>query len=260
MTNYGICLQAIVPVRKSPGDKNEMINQLLFGELVHIKDAHENWLLIEGADDRYEGWADKKQLHRLTDETYNHLLSAQKFFLNEMTGRCISQTDQTDTHLVLGSQIWGLKNGEFELDGQKFTLQGSCHPARQKPEKKQLTETALKYLNAPYLWGGRSPFGIDCSGLTQIVFSICGYKLPRDASQQVTHGETIDFNHEAEPGDLAFFGNEEGEIIHVGIVLNDQKIIHASGKVRIDQLDHQGIYNVQDNRYSHNLRLIKRVL
>ncbi len=259
MKKYGICLQAVVPVRKSPGDKNEMTNQLLFGELLSIKDTFENWLLIESADDNYEGWVDKKQLQEITNETYQQLSKAKVFLLEDITGRCTFNTDQTSVWLVMGSRLPNVKEGVFEINGQSFSLKGSCRPIPAKPERKQLVETALKYLNTPYLWGGRSPFGIDCSGFMQVVFKLCGYQLPRDTSQQVDHGKTVDFIHEAEQGDLAFFGNEEGEIIHVGMVLDGHKIIHASGKVRIDQLDHQGIYNTQDKRYSHKLRVIKRI-
>jgi len=118
----------------------------------------------------------------------------------------------------------------------------------------------MMYLNAPYLWGGRSPFGIDCSGFTQVIYKLNGFKLPRDASQQATIGETLSFIEESESGDLAFFDNEEGNIIHVGIMLENNNIIHASGKVRIDKIDHQGIFNSETNTYSHRLRLIKKIL
>ena len=121
-----------------------------------------------------------------------------------------------------------------------------------------LLEIAYRYIGAPYLWGGRSPFGIDCSGFVQIVFKMMGLMLPRDASQQVNHGVTINFVSEAKIGDLAFFGNEEGDLTHVGIVTEDEHIIHASGKVRIDKLDHQGIFNSETKQYTHKLRLIKR--
>ena len=110
------------------------------------------------------------------------------------------------------------------------------------------------------MWGGRSFFGIDCSGFTQIAFKLNGFKLPRDASQQALIGTPLSFVEEAQAGDLAFFDNEEGKIIHVGIILEDAKIIHASGKVRVDKLDHYGIFNVDSKRYSHHLRVIKRVL
>ena len=123
-----------------------------------------------------------------------------------------------------------------------------------------MIETAFMYLNAPYLWGGKSPFGIDCSGFTQMVYKLNGYKLLRDASQQSKQGDALSFIEESEPGDLAFFDNDEGNIIHVGIIMEDNYIIHASGKVRIDRLDHLGIYNAEANRHTHKLRVIKKII
>jgi cell wall-associated NlpC family hydrolase len=116
------------------------------------------------------------------------------------------------------------------------------------------------YLNAPYLWGGKTPFGIDCSGFTQMVYKLNGYHLLRDASQQASQGIPLSFIEESEPGDLAFFDNEEGNIIHVGIMMENNYIIHASGKVRIDRLDHLGIYNADTNRHTHKLRVIKKII
>ena len=123
-----------------------------------------------------------------------------------------------------------------------------------------MLETAYLYLNSPYLWGGKTPFGIDCSGFTQMVYRLNGYHLFRDASQQAKQGEALSFIEESEPGDLAFFDNAEGEIIHVGIIMRDNYIIHAHGKVRIDRIDHSGIFNVDSNQYSHNLRVIKKII
>jgi len=110
------------------------------------------------------------------------------------------------------------------------------------------------------LWGGRSPFGIDCSGFTQMVYKLCGMPLKRDAWMQAEQGQDIHLLDETQPGDLAFFDNEEGRIIHVGILTTKNRIIHASGKVRLDSIDHQGIFNSETKRYTHNLRLLKRLI
>ncbi|RYG37708.1 MAG: NlpC/P60 family protein, partial [Chitinophagaceae bacterium] len=126
--------------------------------------------------------------------------------------------------------------------------------------KSNLIPTAFLYLNSPYLWGGKTPFGIDCSGLTQMVYKLNGYALPRDASQQALVGEPLSFIEESESGDLAFFDNDEGRIIHVGLIMEDNYIIHASGRVRIDRLDHLGIYNAEVNRHTHKLRVIKKFI
>ena len=150
---------------------------------------------------------------------------------------------------------------------EKFLLSAGAEVERENEElplseevRESIVEDALGFLNAPYLWGGRSFFGIDCSGFTQIIYKINGIKLPRDAYQQVEYGEALDFVEEAKGGDLAFFENENGDIIHVGIMLDDQKIIHAHGKVRIDELDSVGVFNKEQNKHTHKLRIIKRIV
>jgi cell wall-associated NlpC family hydrolase len=158
--------------------------------------------------------------------------------------------------ITLGASLSFLNHSEintqnYEFEGLKISGVKS---------KSDLINTAYMYLNAPYLWGGKSVFGIDCSGFTQMVYKLNGYKLLRDAAQQASQGEVLSFIEESEPGDLAFFDNEEGKIIHVGIMLENNYIIHASGKVRIDRLDHLGIYNAELNRHTHRLRVIKKII
>jgi len=125
-------------------------------------------------------------------------------------------------------------------------------------EADTVRETAFAYLDVPYIWGGKSKFGIDCSGFCQQVYKAFGIRLPRDAYQQAALGEVVGFLQEVQCGDLAFFDNEEGKITHVGMMLSSQEIIHASGKVRIDKIDNQGIINVDTGARTHRLRIIKR--
>ena len=252
---FGICNLAIVPVRAEASDRSEQVSQLLFGEHFKIIEMTSKWAQVEIAYDSYVGWIDSKQFQVISEEHYN-ILNDTPIVLNADLVEYITTPNNQLTSITLGASLSFLDNEE--INNQKYHFEGVkvCG----KKEKSELVKTAFMYLNAPYLWGGKTPFGIDCSGFTQMVYKLNGYKLLRDASQQATQGEALSFIEESEPGDLAFFDNEEGNIIHVGIMMENNYIIHASGKVRIDRLDHLGIYNAETNRHTHKLRVIKKII
>jgi gamma-D-glutamyl-L-lysine dipeptidyl-peptidase len=256
---YGICNLSIVPCRAEPSDRSELVTQLLFGDHFKIVAEEKNCVQIEVAFDQYLCWIDKKQFLKVSEETFNELEAFPPALAIDLV-QVINNAETGDIlPIVLGSSL-PLFNGEScNLEGHEYNFEGQVIQAFQNPLKTRIIENAFTYLNAPYLWGGRSPFGIDCSGFTQNCYKMAGFKIPRDASKQAEVGTTLSFVEEAEEGDLAFFDNAEGKIVHVGIVLQDNKIIHASGKVRIDKFDHFGIFNTDINNYSHNLRLLKKM-
>lgn len=237
-----------------------MVTQLLFGDHFQILDKEGNWFRIKLAYDDYEGWIDKKQLLPIEQHTFDIINSTEAYYSNEMVQ--LIKDDKTSLFfpIVMGSALPNFYNNECVVENQGYTYEGEYTTGHLPNGKSSLLETAMMYLNTPYLWGGKTPFGIDCSGFAQTVYKLNGVKLKRDAYQQAEQGETLSFVEEAEAGDLAFFDNEEGKIIHVGIVMDNNKIIHASGKVRIDGFDHQGIFNNEKGDYSHRLRLLKRVV
>lgn len=257
---FGICNQSIVPCRKEPAHRSEMVTQLLFGEHFTVLEETEEWARIKTAFDAYECWISNKQYSPLKPETFEELDKPQP--LSSEPVQLIQETSSgTFFPIVIGSTLPFLKGKKLALENKQYEFAGEQKtPEEKKINRKNIVETARIFLNSPYLWGGRSPFGIDCSGFTQMVYKLNGMKLLRDAYQQATLGLSLSFVEEAQAGDLAFFDNEEGKIIHVGIVLDDNKIIHASGHVRIDKLDHYGIFNVDTKKYSHHLRVIKKVL
>jgi gamma-D-glutamyl-L-lysine dipeptidyl-peptidase len=252
---FGICNLAIVPVRAEASDKSEQVSQLLFGEHFKIIEMTAKWAQVELAYDNYNGWIDAKQFQAITEEQYT-ILNNTPVVLNADFVEYITAPNNQLTSITLGASLSFLDNEE--INSQKYCFEG-IKVCGEKP-KSEIVKTAFMYLNAPYLWGGKTPFGIDCSGFTQMVYKLNGYKLLRDASQQASQGEALSFIEESEPGDLAFFDNEEGNIIHVGIMMENNYIIHASGKVRIDRLDHLGIYNADTNRHTHKLRVIKKII
>ena len=253
-----ICYHSLVAVRAEPSDKAEMVNQLLFGDLALTTEVSGNWIKIKTIHDDYEGWCDYRQIHILSDENYDLILQLDQQLVSDITARLSLQGHPGYT-LVLGSTLHLLPDGLMNGPAGKYHLsEGESHtPLLHSPE--DLVETAMLYLKTPYLWGGRSPFGIDCSGLIQMIFKLNGISVRRDAAQQALEGQTIHLIEESKTGDIAFFDNAEGRIIHTGILTGNGSIIHASGEVRLDPIDHHGIFNKDEGRYTHNLRIIKRL-
>lgn len=251
MIRYAICKLGQIPVRFSPSERVEMSNQLLFGEQLEILEEQGQWLLVRSLHDNYEGWIsanffsdfldfkrDKPQLPQnvITSLTAQVVFGGQSRLIG--FGSSTSPTDKitegTQTDLNLSDQT-----------GQN--------------NKENLLPYAFQLLGTPYLWGGRSVFGMDCSGFIQLIYKAIGIALPRDASQQANRGTPISFIEEAQAGDLAFFDNEDGKITHVALFTDSKNVIHASGFVRKDPIDHYGIYNPTLGKYSHKLRIIKRI-
>lgn len=253
---FGICHLNCIAIRRDPSDHSEMVSQLLFGETFHVLQETVEWVKIQMDYDFYEGWVLKKQISELDKETHERVSLNDPCFSDEMV-TFILDKDEHPQILTLGAVLPEFNQGVFKLSGVNYTFDGDVITGQHK--KANLVHTAYKFLNAPFLWGGRTPFGADCSGFTQMVYKINGYQLFRDAHQQASQGEVLSFIEECEPGDLAFFDNEEGEIIHTGIVLDNNYIIHCNGKVRIDRIDSSGIYNVDTKRHTHKLRVMKQL-
>lgn len=254
--NYGICNLSIIPLRIEPSDKSEMVSQVLFGEHFKILEKSKQWRKIRIAYDDYEGWIDEKQFLSISKDFYKKLDKSDIKVSTELVEAVANAANEL-MPITLGASLPLLQKGKLNFETSKFVYEGKS--TSKKNKKDDLVKTAFMYLNAPYLWGGKTPFGIDCSGLTQMVYKLNGCKLFRDASQQAAQGEVLSFIEESEPGDLAFFDNKEGEIIHVGIIMANNYIIHASGKVRIDRLDQSGIFNEELKKHTHKLRVIKKI-
>ncbi len=252
-----ICPLSIVPVRKEPTHRSEMVTQWLFGETADVLDAGPEWSRLRFDHDGYEGWVHKQQLVECLTPNLEPDL------------RVLDQTSLVDLGerqvlLPYGAVLPFYNETSILWQGARVPVNAVTN-RHTRGDRADLVETYIHpFLGAPYLWGGRTPSGTDCSGFTQMVFMLMGIYLQRDAHQQSEDGEPVEFVDLAITGDLAFFDNDEGRITHVGIVLRRDKeapaeIVHASGHVRIDALDQQGIYDAHAQRYSHKLRLVKRV-
>lgn len=249
--SYAICIVPVAPLRTLHDHRTEMSSQVLFGEQVKIiSETADGWAQVECCNDGYIGCCRLNQFL---------LISEMIEKTNEYTADWVQPVYVNDQLLMvpLGADLSLLRSKSVRF---KVNYDGKILSAgREKFNEENITGLSKPYLNSAYLWGGRSVFGIDCSGFAQAVFKMMNIALPRDANQQVNEGEGIGFLQEAKCGDLAFFDDAEGNIIHVGILLSEQEIIHASGNVRIDRIDSEGIINGTTGKRTHRLRVIKRM-
>ena len=237
-------------MRSNNFHESELVSQLLYGDCFKILSSKNEWLQIKTLNDSYVGWINNKQVNEISKINAEKITFDDKIFSIRLIDYI--ETDENKlSSIVLGSNIGACKYLGHKYDGPK---------TKKTKTKPNLTKVASMYLNSPYLWGGKTPFGIDCSGLTQMIYRINGYKIPRDASQQSELGETLSFIEESEPGDLAFFDDKEGKIIHVGMLLENNYILNAHGNVRIDRIDQTGIFNQEKQKHSHKLRIIKKII
>jgi hypothetical protein len=257
--NYGIVQIPCIAVRKESAEQSEMTSQLLFGELFEVLETQPGWLRVKNEYDGYEGWISRTGIGLLDEE-------------NLKKYRNYSSCIQPDSYLSLqrasgeermlipaGAVIYYEENIPLKVHcGDTYRVEKPCNNTETEISERIL-KTGRQFLNIPYLWGGKSTYGTDCSGLVQTVFKILGIPLARDTSEQVKQGEPLNMLPEARTGDIMFFDNEEGEIVHVGILMEPGLVLHASGLVRIDPIDHQGIYSRELKRYTHKLRVIKRI-
>jgi gamma-D-glutamyl-L-lysine dipeptidyl-peptidase len=255
---FGVCTLSVVAVRERPDHKFEMVSQLLFGELFEILEQRNGWYHIRIIHDSYQGWVSVDQVEALEFDEYQALKNQPSTVTGDLLSFIQDKTQQTSFPISAGCSVYFPQNGNISLGGKVFHYPGQLLDLT-NPQHELITNHALMFLHTPYLWGGRSAFGMDCSGLVQLAYKMGGFKIPRDAAVQATQGETVHLIHETIPGDLLFFDNQEGDINHVGILLQEGYIIHAHGKVRIDMIDHNGIFCKEKNRYTHKLRLIRRI-
>lgn len=255
MAEYGICIWNIVPVRTRPSDREELCTQLLFGDMYEVLEftTDKKWLKIKVSYDGYQGWIDAKQCFSISQDFYNKALKENTTSVVQELGSKALFAEK-EIHLVPGSSLPFYEGTSFSIADMSWGFVG--HAGMAFSDK--IVNKAFKYLGTPYLWGGKTHFGIDCSGFVQMVFKQCGVRISRDAYQQAQEGVEVSLVT-AKPVDLAFFANDTGKITHVGILLEGSKIIHAHGEVRVDRLDEQGIYNEDKKAYTHTFSHLRRL-
>lgn len=257
--DFGVCRLSIVPIRADANHKAEQVSQLLFGDHYDVLQISKDkqWLQIITYFDQAQGWIDVRQHHTITKEYYDHINKADFKITTDISTSILYNKSPL---LILIGSIIPISGSELFKMEEQFAFNGDSKSLGQKRDAEFLKGVAMKYLNAPFQWGGKSSFGIDAAGLIQMVFKICGYRLGRLVAEQMKQGREVPIGSEILPGDLAFFSSKYDKAKHVGIILSKEKIIHAYGKVRVDNLQKDGIFNFDFNIQTHQLLQIRRIL
>ena len=258
---YAINHTPLLPLRAGAAEESELVSQILYGEIMTIIETIDRWAKVENFVDGETGWVDKKMLTIINWTQFDNYSNNMHTKVYCPLMECVNNQNNEKLLLPGGSIVYN--NWKFNAINSPLAFSPADFDYEmfppEKPNGNYIVEMAKRYLNAPYLWGGKSVMGIDCSGLVQVVYSIAGAQLPRNSSEQAKHGEQVHFLEDARAGDLAFFGKEEGKISHVGILLNSSQIIHASGWVKVEKIDNHGIISSVTGEYTHTLRAIKRI-
>lgn len=237
------CVLPMLPLRAAPSERAEQVTQVLHGQCLCLRERRADWLRLTVMDDGYEGWCTAQMITEVAVDTVRAFFEAPRVLTMSPLSRC--RTVNGGAYLPAGSRL---------LPGEQV-IDACVHPTPVTP-----VQAVLDFLQVPYLWGGKTVLGVDCSGLVQLAYALCGRLLPRDASQQALLGNPVDDLGSVTEGDLAFFQNDEGRVVHVGLLLDERRILHASGWVRVDRWDTQGIYDDLRGVYSHRFQQVRRCI
>lgn len=231
-----------------------MVSQLLFGERVEVTSRVSGWVRVRTMQQDCEGWIEIAQL-----ETCDGPVPKETCIAGEISEAVFA--DDRSTFVTLGASLPHYDGITARIHRRKYRYSGQVfYPKRVRPSFALIERVSRKLLNTPYLTGGRSPFGLDASAFVQLVYRCCGYELPRFVQAQMEHGDIVDFTPQAQPGDLAFFEKEDQGVAHVGIICGPNQVIHCHDFVRVDSFDQHGVYDKRRRRYTHRLRVIKRII
>lgn len=257
-----ISLHSVVPVRAEAREGAEQVTQMLFGELCEVLEEQLRWLHVRLETDDQEGWVDAKMLSPMKKAEYTAYHSALKesAMVAMPMAYAVSENNGQTIPLSAGTRLPAYKDGRFEVLGVGFRIDPSMvitQPMTMSQE--QLLQAVRFFLNVPYLWGGKNAMGMDCSGFSQIILSLFGKKLLRNASEQAMQGRAVSGLRKAKAGDLVFFDHEDGRISHVGILIDTERVVHCSGRVKVEKIDEKGIFSAEQGGYTHHLVAIRRV-
>lgn len=269
--NKGIILHSIVPLRAEGSEESEQLTQLLFGETVDVLEEAERWIRVRNDADHMEGWVDFKMLTMMSEEEfrdYSGRLEKSTAMVRMPMAYALSQNNGQTIPLAAGTRLCDYKNtdgnGHFSILGVPFSIDPSMVTEAPLPlNQDSLMKLSRFFLNSPYLWGGKNALGMDCSGLTQVLLSLMGVQILRNASEQATQGKPVSSLSDAQPCDLVFF-DKKGRVTHVGILLTKDTVLHCSGRVKVEKIDEEGIVSSENNtlykvgEHTHHLCSIKR--